>query len=942
MCILVNARSIKNKFFSLHFEVVLQYNFPEVILVTETWLTSSDPDSLFLCHPRYAIYRKDREVGPRGGVAVLIRNDFRSVFYKSLDNSTAEGIVVKMLCSTSNLFIALFYRRSVLDVTGGHDIIRFLQAPCFDSLPMVVCGDFNLPDINWKSTTAIARNNQHIFLFKFQELGLVQKVLYPTRSSNILDLVFENTRNLVANVDVIPFSSSDHALVMFELNSQPCSQPKPGPVFAYSKMDIGLMRMFLETQNWPDVLGTGSVSSMCIRFSDFYNIFIEAFVPRVNPCSKNRKKPPLPKWVRKLNHKYRALKRKLSRSPTNADLQARVSQAKQAYWHAVNNLVRRDEQSVLQHGNEKAFWSFVNQRMGAKKVSPLICLDDGTPVLDPSERASMFNDFYSSVQVSDNGTLPQFDVSCINTIDSSSYSECSFVFTHANVSRALSFLNANASPGPDGISPRVLKVFHSSFAIPLCLIFQKSWNTGSLPPEWKIAHITPIYKNKGSTSKIENYRPISLTSYVGKTMESIVKEWMLNMLTNSNSISRLQHGFLPSRSTTTNLLSCVVDFMSCLDMGDNVDIIYLDIAKAFDTVSHKKLLVKLRIYGFPPRFLNWISEFLRNRTMLVKIDGELSTCKEMISGVPQGSVLGPLLFMLYVNDLPNVVRTSEVRMYADDTKLYHRYPKGSPPIGLENDLKAVLEWFETWQLKVSLKKCHVLQPSFSSRLSYWQYAINGENLDPVDSVRDLGVTFSKNLKPHAHINHICRSSLNKLKLLFRCFHSRNIGFLLKLYKTFVRPLLEYCTPVWNPSGPTDINMLERVQRSFTKRLPGLRQKSYKERLFILDLEPLELRRLTFDLVEVHRMFLGLSPLLFESLFTYNVSSRCRNCHDFQILPPRLRTASAQSCFHYRIVRCWNALPVEVIRASSIPSFKNRLKLVDLTPFLVCYNQYCGD
>ena len=445
-----------------------------------------------------------------------------------------------------------------------------------------------------------------------------------------------------------------------------------------------------------------------------------------------------------------------------------------------------------------------------------------------------------------------------------------------------------------------------------------------------------MYKSKGSSSSVSNYRPISITSCACKVLEFLIRDWMMSLLVASNSFAHQQHGFLPGRSTMTNTLSSVCDWIRWLDDGKYVDCIYLDVAKAFDTVSHPKLMSKLKQYGFHDLILSWIKEFLSNRVMMVKVEGCLSQPTHITSGVPQGSVLGPILFSLYVNDLASVPSESVIKMYADDTKLYHFFDKSAVPQALQTDLTNVLNWFDKWQLAVSLPKCQALQLSFTERLFYSEYHAGASRMESCTSVVDLGITISRNLKPHLHVRKICRKSFTMCNLIFRCFRTRSPDFLTKLFKTYVRPHLEYCSVCWNPSYAGDINALERVQRSYTKRIfPDI---SYPQRLFKLNLEPLELRRLKFDLAEVHKLVLGQSALLFENYFTYKHYTGTRAPHDFQLSLPLVRSEFAKCSFQFRVVNAWNALPAAIVNSPSRSEFLSRLTSFDLLPFLKCFNR----
>ena len=253
---------------------------------------------------------------------------------------------------------------------------------------------------------------------------------------------------------------------------------------------------------------------------------------------------------------------------------------------------------------------------------------------------------------------------------------------------------------------------------------------GVVPEDWRQARVVPIFK-KGSRSKASNYRPVSLTSVPCKVMESLIRDAVLSHVNNKKLLSSEQHGFTSGRSCMTNLLVTLEDITRSLDEGLGVDIIYLDYSKAFDTVPHKRLISKLRAYGINEKVINWIQKFLSNRRQQVAVRGETSSWAEVLSGVPQGSVLGPILFVLYINDLPEIV-TSSVKLFADDTKLYNQITRGNSEGGdrIQADLQTLEGWSNTWLLKFNASKCKCMHMGYDNPSR--SYTLDGETIQAVD------------------------------------------------------------------------------------------------------------------------------------------------------------------------------------------------------------------
>jgi len=275
-------------------------------------------------------------------------------------------------------------------------------------------------------------------------------------------------------------------------------------------------------------------------------------------------------------------------------------------------------------------------------------------------------------------------------------------------------------------------------AEPLALIFQKSFDTGQVPADWKSANVAPIFK-KGSRTEPGNYRPVSLTSVPSKIMESIIRDDTLSFLESSNKLNSYQHGFTRKRSCLTNLLESLEAWTHALDDGYGVDVIFLDYRKAFDSVPHKRLQEKLKLFGLNAKLVAWITEFLKNRRMRVRVHGSFSNWAEVFSGVPQGSVLGPLLFLLFVNDLPSVIR-SHIRMFADDTKIWCTIKEEIDNIGLQQDLDSMDSWCHEWLLKLNPDKCKVMHIGHRMKTVYYvtEEGVTRQ-LDETTDEKDLGI-----------------------------------------------------------------------------------------------------------------------------------------------------------------------------------------------------------
>ncbi len=447
------------------------------------------------------------------------------------------------------------------------------------------------------------------------------------------------------------------------------------------------------------------------------------------------------------------------------------------------------------------------------------------------------------------------------------------VFTTKKVFKALKKLPNKLSRTPDCFPAYFLKRLAKVIAEPLAIIFQMSFDFGELPLDWKIALLNLLFK-KGTKSLKENYRPISLTSFSCKLMEQLVKEELLVFF--HIILSRFQHGFKAKSSTITQLLETFNEWTLALKDKFLIDVIYLDFAKAFDTVSHQKLLYKLEKYGVSGKFLKWIKEFLVGREIKVVINNSVSKSFPVRSSVPQGSVLGPFLFLVYINDIVDCVKFSQIRLFADDIKLFVKSSSKDyhiQTLRLQQDLDRIHSWSQDWQLQLSNHKCEVLHIRNHSKELICKYKLGNNVLATTELVRDLGVYISHDLKFSKHCEITAKKAMRVTSLIFRTFNSNSRNNFLRAYKSYVRPILEYASAVWNPYLQNDINILEKVQQNFTRRLfykCKLLPVGYEHRLNYLGLERLKDRRDKIDLYECFKIIHCLNNLQTNDFFKFNL------------------------------------------------------------------------
>lgn len=585
---------------------------------------------------------------------------------------------------------------------------------------------------------------------------------------------------------------------------------------------------------------------------------------------------------------------------------------------------RQLEQTVASNAknNPKAFWSYVNSKTKTRSGVADLKKEDGTRASTDQEKADILNNFFQSVfTVENDSNIPDPPLY--------EYKETvtDFEISVEKVRNLLLTLNTHKASGPDGLHPLFLSKAADALAYPFAKLFRTSLDEGKIPEEWRKAKICPIFK-KGSKLLANNYRPVSLTCIMCKLMETLIRERLMSHLKNNNLISEKQHGFVPGRSCVTQLLDVMDTGTQILDEGGSVDVIYMDFQKAFDSVPHHRLLVKVEAHGISGAVLTWIKDFLANRRQTVMVNSAESEDALVTSGIPQGSVLGPVLFVLYINDLPSVV-TNQSRLFADDTKVFTRSDITGATESLQNDLTKLEEWSEQWQLKFHPQKCHVLK--LGSKKSDGVYKMSGINemgettdlvLAECEFEKDLGVYIDNSLCFRQHVATSTTKANRMMGIIRRSFDFLTVSMFLYLFKALVRPVLEYGHSVWQPHHKMLCQEVENVQRRATKLLPCLQNKSYSERLATLDLPCLEHRRKRGDMIDtykfLHKIYTATSPhlALSKPSVTRGNSLKLTKAHH------RLNVRG--NFFSARVVNLWNSLPDAVVTAPDVNSFKIKL------------------
>ena len=916
----VNSDGSKALACNLHqFQDLVYSEDMDVVCVNETWLNESIDNSEIL-KDNYIIFRKDRSHNRAGGVLVAIKiAAFKTIGEIPLPKHLQDLEVAAASVITSQdrkILFCSFYRPPDMDLCWINLFNKFLDWVCEDFDNMVICGDFNYPKISWDAPDSSRGVNEQEFVEALHDHYLTQIQRKPTRGTSVLDLVITSVPDQTSVSEVLEIDKAglftDHRTVFFEFHtSVKASVKMHRSVYDYAKGDFDSLRNALRSVNLTSMVGEGDLESCWQTWKD---LFLAAVKDNI-PTKRLRGRNPVP-WltgaVINLIKKKETARRKLKLHPSvslKAKFQTLRSQVKSAIREIREEFF--ESANIEFKINPKRLWSVLKTRSKSRNIPQSVSMATGNLRLtadSPEEIADMFNNYFTSVfsapheDKEDNGVgkFPDAESTFSN-----------IVLHVGEVEAVLKSLDPNKATGPDEIPARILKVTATIIAPSLCKLFNRSLGEGYIPSEWKLANVVPVYK-KDEKDHVENYRPISLLCVISKVLERCVLNRINVRL--QDLIADCQHGFRSGRSCVTNLLETLDYIGAILDRAGQVDCVYLDMSKAFDKVRHDLLMEKLRDAGLGGNLLTWFRAYLYGRRQRVTVLGATSRDLPVTSGVPQGSILGPALFLLYVNNLPDSILNSKVAMFADDTKVYKVVISEDDSAALQQDLDNLSSWSVASGLAFNDKKCKFQTITRKRKPICSSYEVNGNTIMSCEEERDLGVSLEPDLTWHAQVSHQAARA-NKLlgfvRRNSRFIHS--ISVRRTLYLGLVRAHLGYATQVWAPQGIELISKLERIQRRATKFilcLPFLTNISYKERLIYVNLLPVcywhELLDLIYFYKATHNM-IHLDPSVVPFVRDCARRTRISVTSSQSFVPKRCRTSTFQKSFFIRTTRIWNLL-----------------------------------
>lgn len=902
----------------------------DVIVLCETWLVEGIHSSE-LFDQRYIVYRIDRDLNlthklDGGGCLIAVKSNFCSSRIEEWENEREDLWISIVKSDNEKTFLNVKYIdcKCSLDQYNVH--LKSIENIVNISSPnshFLLIGDYNLADsITWSANSdgvCDASINQgckdsekkiiaNTVLDMLSLTNLNQFNHIKNNLNRTLDLVLSNMDHskitLFEDTDPLVRLDNQHPALLLKLDIKPLKflPENRQPKLNFFRADYEELNRLIDSIDWTKELQHLYVDKATQRFYELIKVLL-VNVPKVKfakanfPCWYTSDLIKLIRTKSILKQQYNdKIKKGIADDSDYENFSNMRRKVKNFQERCHENYVADIEGKLS--SNTKSFFSYTKS-LKASNSLPNVVHHNGSSSSDRQSVCNMFASYFASV-------YQQPDHERINIRQVTADFKLSPI-SPEEVKVILEKLDQYKVSSPDNLPAIFFKKLARVISLPLSMLFNKSVTEGKYPDPWKESFITPVFKS-GNRSNVNNYRPISILCAISKVFERIIFNQLYKHI--SDHISPVQHGFVFGRSTQTNLLEFIHFVVESMANGGQVDTIFTDFSKAFDQVSHNLLLQDLENFGVKGVLLNWFRSYLIGRSQFILIGSTKSTRVCPSSGIPQGSILGPLLFLIFINNLPSIFKKSKSSLYADDHKLSKKINDISDCVALQEDLDMLSKWCKDRLLNINEEKCYDLTTTYKLNKINYTYNINGKNTTKVSVKKDLGVDIDEKVKFDSHFRTVTRKCYQTIGFIFRSTkHFKNVKSILKLYYAYVRSRLDYCCSVWNPYYIKYIDAIERVQKKFTRMLYykfNWIKVDYKNRLRELKMHSLETRRLQLDEILLHGIVNGRINTTLSSHIQFNQPSR------FTRFPPTFYLPTVKSNYAsnaplYRILNNHNTI-----------------------------------
>ena len=925
--------------------------------------------------PDYSYCASHRQQRKGGGVIIYINNNFT---YKTLISaSDTMCSIVAVYINELDLIVFMVYRPPPDHSTHYHgdileksfkdiviDNINKVMIDYKSPVPdIIIAGDFNFPKALWKhgigeavATTRNEKRSLQQIIDVASDLNLLQKVTVGTRksksgNSNILELIFTNNHDLITNINIEHSEISDHDFIVcetshnFRIKDNELTESEEINLLSYNyeKIDWELVKTSFREIHWKEILDNCSNSEE--KILTFFKI-ISQIVDELGVKFKNSRgkaKTNIPRERRILLRNKKKLRNKLKKKGISNNKKINIE----------TEIIDIDIQLLTSHQNErnneemhaidnmkvnpKHFFAYAKKRIKTKStIGPFKVNEELiTSFEEISEKLSeQYTSSFSTPDLNHSIGNPEVFFSNNAGVDSTFLTD--FDFTKEMIANEIRNNKNNSAPGPDHFPVILLQQCAEELSEPLYLLWRFSLDTGDIAPIFKKAIICPIQKANTQRCHPKSYRPVSLTSHIIKVFERIMRGSIVKHLVDNNLLPKNQHGFISGRSTLSQLLYQIEQMIRAWEEGKATDTIYLDFAKAFDKVDHNILCHKIKSLGITGKVGLWIREFLTGRNQQVSANGVLSSPAPVISGVPQGTVLGPILFIIMIDDLDCDLLYSVASKYADDTRVTARISDLEDAKGFQEELnEKIYTWGPANNMMLNGDKFEHLHVGNNLNQIKTDFKDpSGNIICEKEHIKDLGVIISNRLTWTRHTEEVVSKARVMSSWALRTFTTRKQDPMKTIWNSQVRPVLDYCSPLWSPS-PTDfknIDLLEGTQRNFTRRIDHMEGLNYAQRLKKLKMYSVQRRHERYKIIYIYKIKEGRVPNISDThglQFSQRGRHGCMCVMPFYPLYQNKAITARNSSFALTASSLWNTLPKSIrdISGISVDAFKRRLDKV---------------
>ena len=875
-----------------------------------------------------------------GGVCLYFRENLPIKSRPDLA-TIPETIVAEIKLNRKKIFFVLSYRHPNIPIAEFTDYVNSLE-DIYENINLenpsatILCGDFNARSpLFWEGDSETREGE--IFSNFLISNNMEELINEPTHirdngSKSCIDLICTDQPFIFVDSSVLPSldTHSKHNIINGRLNfHSPSPPPYERHIWDYAKANIDIIRKNLAGMDWNSLFFRLSVNEMALVFTDtVLDIFSRNIPNKIVTCHDKDAAwitPEVKSAIKrnsrvycKWNKRGRKAEERLKVIETQKQTNKLIRQAKSSYYEKLGKLISDPSTG------QKHFWTAF-KRLSNKKTSTNIppLIENDVYVTNFQEKASIFNDYFAKqCTIHDNGsTLPP-----LTFRTRSIFSDIKI--TPDSIVEIILKQKLKKANGCDNISMAMLKLCPKEIAVPLSLIFQRCMNDGKFPDSWKLANVQPIHKKNNRQIK-SNYRPISLLPICGKILEKIIFDQVYSYLDQHRLISTKQSGFRPGDSCIYQLISITSDIYRSFEKHHETRALFLDISKAFDKVWHDGLIHKLKCCGISGNLLTFLQDYLSNRHQRVTLNGTTSDWRSISAGVPQGSVLGPLLFLIYINDLTDNIK-SQMRLFADDSSIFTPVKDVlNTHEQLVNDLETVSTWGHQWKMvfnpDITKQAIEVIFSVKKKKPYHPELSFNGVPVAREDDTKHLGVHLDTRLNFSKHITEAIRNATKGLSLMkyLSKFVSRKVLDL--CYKLYVRPHLDYGDVIYHNQREDLMKLIEQVQYKAALIVSGCWQGTSREKMYDeLGWESLSDRRWGRRMTLYYKIVNGHTPAY---LFEHVPDEAPRSLRKFIPKAPISKTQRYDNSFFPYCINNWNVLEDDIRYSSSVKNFKTNINKI---------------